>query len=142
GILKRLSHHGFLRPAAVRQFAATLAAQYRIACARLDAPVRSLSGGNQQRVIVARELANRPEVLVAVNPTRGLDLRATRAVADALRAVAAAGCAVVLISTDLDEVLDLSDWVSVLFRGRLSAPLTPPVDAERLGRLMAGAGGD
>jgi simple sugar transport system ATP-binding protein len=78
-------------------------------------------------------------VLVAVNPTRGLDVAAAAAVADALVNAAHKGCAALLISTDLDEVLDLSDRVAVLFRGRLSAALEPPVDLERLGLLMAGA---
>jgi ABC-type uncharacterized transport system ATPase subunit len=139
GILDRFSWHGLLRRAAARRFAADLARQYAIQFASLDAPARALSGGNQQRVIVARELAERPAVLVTVNPTRGLDIAAARAVADALIVVARQGCAVVLISTDLDEVLDLSASVSILSRGRLSAPLVPPIDAERLGLLMAGA---
>ena len=101
--------------------------------------MRSLSGGNQQRVVVARALARQPDVLVTVSPTRGLDVAAAAAVSDALVDVARHGCAVVLISTDLDEVLDLSHRVSVLSRGRLSDALEPPVDAEQLGLLMAGA---
>jgi simple sugar transport system ATP-binding protein len=138
-MLDRFSRRGLLQLAAARRFATQLAQQYAIQYAGLDAPVRSLSGGNQQRVIVARELAHQPRVLVTVNPTRGLDVHATRAVADAIVEVARKGCAVVLISTDLDEVLDLSDRICVLSRGRLSAPLTPPIDPERLGLLMAGA---
>jgi ABC-type uncharacterized transport system ATPase subunit len=138
-MLDRFSRHGLLQRAAARRFATQLAQRYAIQYAGLDAPVRSLSGGNQQRVIVARELAHQPRVLVTVNPTRGLDVHATRAVADAIVEVARKGCAVVLISTDLDEVLDLSDRICVLSRGRLSAPLTPPIDPERLGLLMAGA---
>ncbi len=139
-MLDRCSHHGVLQWSVARRVAAELARQYAIDYAGLDAPVRSLSGGNQQRIIVARELAHQPRVLVTVNPTRGLDVHAARAVADALVAVARKGCAIILISTDLDEVLDLSDRISVIARGRLSAPLAPPLDAERLGLLMAGAG--
>jgi len=138
-VLDRFARRGLLQHAAARRFAADIVQRYAIRCAGLDAPVRSLSGGNQQRVIVARELAQQPRVLVTVNPTRGLDVHAGRAVADAILEVARHGCAIVLISTDLDEVLDLSDRVSVLARGRLSAPLVPPVDPERLGLLMAGA---
>jgi len=138
-MLDRCSRYGLLQRGAARRLATTLAGQYAIDYAGLDAPVRSLSGGNQQRIIVARELAEQPRVLVTVNPTRGLDVRAARAVADAIVEVARKGCAVVLISTDLDEILELSNRVSVLARGRLSAPLTPPIDAERLGLLMAGA---
>jgi ABC-type uncharacterized transport system ATPase subunit len=89
-------------------------------------------------VVVARELAEPPAVLVSVNPTRGLDVAATRAVQQALIQVARQGAAVVLISTDLDEVLDLGDRVSVLFGGRLSTSFEPPIDAEQLGLLLAG----
>jgi ABC-type uncharacterized transport system ATPase subunit len=140
-MLDRCSRRGLLQRRAARRVAAALARQYAIDYAGLDVPARALSGGNQQRVIVARELAHRPRVLVTVNPTRGLDVRAARAVADAIVNVARDGCAVVLISTDLDEVLDLSDRVSVMSRGWLSAPLVPPIDPERLGLLMAGAAG-
>ena len=139
GILDRFSRHGVLQREAARRFAAELAARYAIRFAALDAPVRSLSGGNQQRIVVARELALQPRVLITVNPTRGLDVVAALAVTDALSTVAREGCAVVLISTDLDEVLDLSDRVSVLYRGRLSHPLDPPIDIDQLGLLMAGA---
>jgi ABC-type uncharacterized transport system ATPase subunit len=139
-LLDRFSRRGLLRRAATRRFAAELAEQYALQFASLDAPVRSLSGGNQQRVVVARTLAAQPQVLITVNPTRGLDLAAAAAVTEALQAAAQRGCALVVISTDLDEVLELSDAVRVLSRGRLSAPLTPPVDPEHLGLLMAGAG--
>jgi len=138
-LLDRFSHRRMLHARAARRFAADLAEQYALRFASLDAPVRSLSGGNQQRLVVARTLAEQPQVLVTVNPTRGLDFAAAAAVSDALQAVAGLGCAVVVISTDLDEVLDLSDRVRVLSRGRLSAPLQPPVDLEQLGLLMAGA---
>ena len=138
-VLDQVSSHGLLQLKRARRFALDLAEQYAVSFASLDAPVRSLSGGNQQRIVVARELAQRPRVLVAVNPTRGLDVAAAAAVSDAMVAATQRGCAVVLISTDLDEVLDLSDRVSVLSRGRLSTALEPPFDMERLGLLMAGA---
>ena len=138
-VLNRFSRHGLLRRAAARHFVMELAHRYAIRLPDLQLPMRVLSGGNQQRVIVARELAEHPAVLVAVNPTRGLDISATTLVAGALREAARRGCAVVLISTDLDEVLDLSDRVGVLSRGRLSGPLSPPIDLGRLGLLMAGA---
>jgi simple sugar transport system ATP-binding protein len=138
-LIDRVARRGIFQRRAARRLAAGLAEQYAVRFASLDAPAQSLSGGNQQRVVVARALAQRPRVLVTVNPTRGLDVAATAAVATALDAAAREGCAIVLISTDLDEVLDLSDRVSVLARGRLSAPLEPPIDPERLGLLMAGA---
>jgi simple sugar transport system ATP-binding protein len=138
-ILDRFSRRGLLRRAAARRFAAELAERYALHFASLDAPVRALSGGNQQRIVVARALAEQPRVLVTVNPTRGLDFTAAAAVTEALQAVARRGCAVVVISTDLDEVLALSDRVRVLSRGRLSEALEPPIDPEHLGLLMAGA---
>jgi len=138
-ILDRFSRRGMLRRGAARHFAAELAERYALHFASFDTPVRSLSGGNQQRVVVARTLAEQPRVLVTVNPTRGLDFAAAAAVSEALQAVARRGCAVVVISTDLDEVLDLSDRVRVLSRGRLSEALAPPIDPEHLGLLMAGA---
>ncbi len=138
-LLDRFSRRGVLRRDAARRFAAELARRYTVRCASLDAPVRSLSGGNQQRIVVARQLAQEPVVLITVNPTRGLDVAAAAAVAEALLSSTRQGCAVVLISTDLDEVIELSDRVRVLSRGRISAPLQPPIDLEQLGLLMAGA---
>jgi ABC-type uncharacterized transport system ATPase subunit len=138
-LLSRFSRRGILRRAAAREFAAALIRRYAIRCPGLDAPVSLLSGGNQQRVVVARQLAQQPAVLVTVNPTRGLDVAAASGVARALIEARDRGCALLLISTDLDEVLDLSDRVCVLARGRLSEPLEPPIDTERLGLLMAGA---
>ncbi len=137
-LLDRCSRRGLLDRLTARRWSAHAVRQYGIR-AQLDQPVRSLSGGNQQRIVVARALAEEPAVLVAANPSRGLDIAASRAVADALVATARRGCAVLLISTDLDEVLELSHRVAVLSRGHLSAPLTPPIDPERLGLLMAGA---
>ncbi|MFI5396346.1 MAG: ABC transporter ATP-binding protein [Candidatus Binatia bacterium] len=136
-LLDRCSRWGMVDVDAARRVTAEAARQYGIR-ADLQEPVRSLSGGNQQRVVVARALAEDPAVLIAANPSRGLDVAATRAVADALLDSARRGCAVVLISTDLDEVLDLSHRVSVLSRGRLSPALEPPIDTDRLGLLMAG----
>jgi general nucleoside transport system ATP-binding protein len=136
-LLDRCSRHGLIDRWAARRFAAGAVSRHGIRASLGDA-ARSLSGGNQQRVLVARALAQEPAVLVAANPSRGLDFAATQAVADALLDSARRGCAVLLISTDLDEVLDLSDRVRVLSRGRLSPPLEPPIDTERLGLLMAG----
>ncbi|MCX8071018.1 MAG: ABC transporter ATP-binding protein [Candidatus Binatia bacterium] len=129
---------GALAWARARAHAEALVREYNIRAPGLDAPVRTLSGGNQQRVILARELAARPEILIAANPTRGLDFAATRFVFHTLAAAATNGAAVVLISTDLDEILALSDRVAVLYRGRLSAPLVPPIDPIELGALMGG----
>ena len=104
-------------------------------------PAGALSGGNQQRLILARELGrDRPRAIVAANPTRGLDLAATAAVRRRLREHARAGAAVVVLSTDLDEVEDLAGHVVVLYRGRLIDPGAQPPSRATLGRLMAGSG--
>ncbi|MDZ7378932.1 MAG: ABC transporter ATP-binding protein [candidate division KSB1 bacterium] len=124
--------------AEARRYAADLVQRYSIRVADLHLSAATLSGGNQQRVILARELAAKPQILVAVNPTRGLDFAATQFVYRTLTAAAAEGTAVVLISTDLEEILALSDRVAVLYRGRLSQSLAAPADPAHLGALMAG----
>jgi len=93
---------------------------FRIRAESPDAPVRSLSGGNQQKVVLARALERRPAILIAENPTRGLDIRATAFVHAQLRAAAAAGVLVLVYSTDLDEVLDLGRRVLVVHAGRVA----------------------
>jgi len=98
---------------------------------------RTLSGGNQQKLVLGRELAGNPALLVAENPTRGLDIRATAAVHESLRAARAAGAAVVVYSSDLDEVLALSDRVLVVSAGSVSEV---GGDREAVGRAMLGAG--
>jgi simple sugar transport system ATP-binding protein len=101
----------------------------------------AFSGGNQQRIVLARELGReRIRALVAANPTRGLDIAATSAVHRMIIALAAKGSAVLLLSTDLDEVLELGESIAVLYRGRLHGPFTQPVSRTEIGRLMAGAG--
>jgi simple sugar transport system ATP-binding protein len=101
----------------------------------------SLSGGKQQKVVLARELAAAPRAVVAVNPTRGLDVAAQGDVYERLERMRAEGMATLVISTDLDEVLRLADRVGVLYGGRLEGPLArEEVTRERLGLLMAGAG--
>ena len=106
--------------------------------ARPADPARTLSGGNQQKLSIARALRGGPQVLVAVNPTRGLDVHATAAVREELRAQARAGTAVLVISTELDEILELGQRISVLFRGRLLD--VPPRERSReaIGRRMLG----
>ncbi len=99
-------------------------------------PIGALSGGNQQKLILARELEPLPSVVVAENPTRGLDVQATSEVHRRLRAAAAAGAAVVVYSSDVDEVLDLASRVVVMHNGRL---LEVPNDRVTVGRAMLGA---
>jgi simple sugar transport system ATP-binding protein len=99
---------------------AELLREYDIVAAGPDAAAASLSGGNQQKLIVARELSRAPAVLVAENPTRGLDVSAAAAIHARIRAAAAAGAAVLFHSSDLDEVLELAGRVVVVSRGILT----------------------
>ncbi|MGB1823224.1 MAG: ATP-binding cassette domain-containing protein, partial [Ilumatobacteraceae bacterium] len=114
--------------------------EFDIQCSGPDAPLWSLSGGNQQRVVLARELDQGPRVLVASQPTRGLDVGAIEYMSERLRAAAASGVAVVLISSELEEILDLADRIAVMYRGRVVGEMArSEVDIERLGLLMGGA---
>ena len=97
-----------------------------------------LSGGNQQKVILARELDRNPELILAAEPTRGLDLEATRFVHTQLRSAAARGAAVLLITSDLDEAFALASAIHVMYRGRVSARLSPELARTRVASLMAG----
>jgi simple sugar transport system ATP-binding protein len=104
-----------------------------------DADIATLSGGNAQKLAVARELSESPRLLVAVNPTRGLDVGSTRFVHEQLFAVRARGGGVLLISTELDEVLALADRITVLARGRLH-PVSRRADRAEIGAVMLGEG--
>ncbi|MEU6793478.1 ABC transporter ATP-binding protein [Nonomuraea wenchangensis] len=100
----------------------------------------ALSGGNQQKLIVGREMSGEPKFLIAAHPTRGVDVGAQAAIWDHLRNARAAGLAVLLISADLDELIGLSDTIRVIYRGRLVATLDPSdITPERLGGYMTGA---
>lgn len=126
-------------PRDARRHAEQLIALYSI---RASGPLQragDLSGGNQQKVILARELDRRPSMIVAAEPTRGLDLEATRFVHDQLQAAADAGAEILLITSDLDEAFALADTIQVIYRGRLSDSMTPDEAAQRVAGLMAGA---
>jgi ABC-type uncharacterized transport system ATPase subunit len=100
---------------------------------------RELSGGNIQKVLLARELSGRPRVLVAASPTRGLDVAATESVRRLLVQAAESGVGVLLISEDLDEVLDLSDRIAVMYRGRVAGIVDrDEAEVERIGLMMSG----
>ena len=139
----------FLRWDRVRARAEALRQRYGIVAPDVRARAAALSGGNQQRLIVGRELARASDLLVAENPTRGLDVAATAFVHEELRRraehprrAAGGGSGVVLISTDLDEVLALSDRIFVIVRGRLTA--VPPAEHTREGVgawMLSGGGG-
>jgi len=130
----------FLRWDAIRARTEQIRARFDVRAASVDARARTLSGGNQQRLVVGRELALATDLLVAENPTRGLDVGATAFVHDELRRLTRSEPApgVVLLSTDLDEILELSDRVLVMSRGRLLAPASAHPTREEVGALMLG----
>ena len=139
--IEQISTRGIYDPAVMRRDAARLIEDFEIQTAGPDAPFWSLSGGNQQRVVLARELSYSPKVLVAAQPTRGLDVGAIEWMTDRLREVADSGVGVLLISSELEEILQLSDRVVVLFRGRIIGEMDrADVDLEELGLLLGGAG--
>ncbi|HET7425128.1 MAG TPA: ABC transporter ATP-binding protein [Gemmatimonadales bacterium] len=126
---------------AAERYTAELLRAYDVVAAGPRAPASSLSGGNQQKVVIARELSRRPRVVVAENPTRGLDLRATAGVHARLREAAEAGAAVLVHSSDLDEVLELATRVLVVSRGVVAEPPSgEAASREEIGAMMlAGA---
>ena len=106
-----------------------------------DVLARALSGGNQQKLIVGREMSSEPVVLIAAHPTRGVDVGAQAAIWDHIKAARRNGLAVLLISADLDELIGLSDRIEVILRGRLVGTFDPnDVTPEQLGSAMTGAG--
>ncbi|MDQ2799670.1 MAG: ATP-binding cassette domain-containing protein, partial [Armatimonadota bacterium] len=119
-------------------FAAELARDFDVRATDISLPASSLSGGNQQKIVIARALWRKPSLLVAVSPTRGLDVAATAYVHNKLRARAAEGGATVLISTELDEVIALSTWIAVLYEGRIVGIVPPDMPRETLGLMMGG----
>ncbi len=131
---------GILDRKARRSQAEILMAQFAVQASGPEAPMWSLSGGNQQRVLLARELSGNPKVLVASQPTRGLDVGGIEYVSNRIRQAAEEGVGVLLISTELEEVLDIAERIVILFRGGIVGEMPRSgVDIERLGLLMSGA---
>jgi ABC-type uncharacterized transport system ATPase subunit len=128
-----------LRLRRIRERAVAMIDRYDVKTPGPDTPARSLSGGNLQKVVLAREFSSEPRVLVAAAPTRGLDVGAIETVHAYLRAAAGRGVAVLLISEDLDEVLTLCDRIVVMYEGAIAGEVgAAETTAEELGLLMAG----
>jgi simple sugar transport system ATP-binding protein len=124
----------------MRELARALIERYDVKAPGPDAPARNLSGGNLQKLVLGREFEGSPRVLIAAQPTRGLDVGAIETVHGYLRAAAAEGVAVLLVSEDLDEILALADRVVVMYEGRIVGEADPEQTAvEEIGLLMAGA---
>ena len=136
-----LVSHGFIRTKGVRAFAAKTIARYGVKATGPEAVARSLSGGNLQKFIVGREINQRPKVLIAAQPTWGVDVGAAAQIRQTLLDLRDRGVAVLVVSEDLDELLEISDRLAVIANGRLS-PAKPirETSAEEIGQLMAGAG--
>ncbi|MBB6175168.1 simple sugar transport system ATP-binding protein [Nocardiopsis mwathae] len=118
-----------------------IVAEYDVRTPDIDVHAEALSGGNQQKLIIGREMSNSPKVLIAAHPTRGVDVGAQSAIWAQLRRARAEGLAVLLISADLDELIGMSDTLHVILRGRLVAEADPhTVTPEQLGSAMTGAG--
>jgi ABC-type uncharacterized transport system ATPase subunit len=133
------SQHSVLQRAPIRAFTERLVSEYRIRCASLETNAGTLSGGNLQKLIFAREIAFQPMLLVAEQPTRGLDVAATEQIHRLLLQQREAGTAVLLISADLDEIFALSDRVIVMYEGTIAfSARNERLDRERVGRAMAG----
>ena len=132
---------GFLRRKNIREYSDKLIEQYDVRSGQGSVtPARSMSGGNQQKAIIAREIDKQPEMLVAVQPTRGLDVGAIEYIHKQLVAQRDAGKAVLLISLELDEVMDVPDRILVMYEGEIVGELDPKkTTQEELGLYMAGA---
>ena len=133
------SRLGFLRARAIRRHCQELVSAFNVKTPSLDTPVRSLSGGNIQKAIMARELSGQPQVLLVAQPTRGIDISASMYIHQRLVAQRDSGTAAVIISEDLDEVMTLSDRILVMYEGAIIGSADPrTATREEIGMLMAG----
>lgn len=130
---------GWLRLGVLTRRAEELVERFQIKTPDVDTPTRSLSGGNIQKMIMARELSSEPSVLLAAQPTRGVDVGAAEYIHEQLLAQRDSGTAVMVISEDLDEILALADRIMVMFEGRAVGTLNrADCTVEQLGLMMAG----
>lgn len=131
--------HGLLKRNAAHEFADNAIEKYEIRAGGVSLPIRTLSGGNQQKVVVARELESNPELIIAAHPTRGLDINAGQFVHQQLIHARNRSKAILLISADLEELLTLSDRIAVMYNGKIVGILQPSAtDEAELGALMLG----
>lgn len=141
-VREKLERNGFIRWEAARDFAERIIAAFDVRTPGPDNAARSLSGGNLQKFVIGREVLQDPVVLVVNQPTWGVDAAAAAAIRQALLDLAAQGTAVVCISQDLDELMEISDRFAALNEGRLSAPRpTAELSVEEIGLMMGGAHG-
>ncbi len=131
----------WLTPRGAKADTKRIVAEYDVRTPSIEILARALSGGNQQKLIVGREMSGEPKLLIAAHPTRGVDVGAQAAIWDQLRHARQSGLAVLLVSADLDELIGLSDSIKVLLRGKFVADADPAtVTPQELGTAMTGAG--
>ncbi len=137
-----LERRGFLKWAAAQDFAGKIIKAFDVRTPGPDNAARSLSGGNLQKFVIGREVLQRPDVLVVNQPTWGVDASAAAAIRQALLDLAASGAAVICISQDLDELMQIADRFAALNEGRLSEPRpTTGLTVDEIGLMMGGAHG-
>ena len=137
---KNYVKYGLINQEAVRCAAQKAVEEYSINTPGLQSPIRYLSGGNQQKLILSREITGRPSCFIAFQPTRGLDIGAAEFIHQKLLELRRQGCSILLISSDLEEILALSDRIAVLYKGRFMdvLPNQEGIDFMKIGLLMAG----
>lgn len=136
----RFHHRGFLDQAAIEDYSAGLVASFDIKTTGIHAQLSTLSGGNAQKVVIARVFSQKPKALIVAQPTRGVDVGATEYIYQQMLKMRAAGVAILLISSDLEEVRSLSDRIGVIYQGRIVIEKPADEFTEReLGLYMAGA---
>ena len=137
---KRFSRRGVMNYKNIRKNAESLIADYRIKTENAATPCGALSGGNQQKVVIARVFSQNPEVVICAQPTRGVDVSASEYIHEVMLSYRDSGKGILLISADLDEVKKLSDNIAVIYKGRIVAlDRAENFDDNRLGLLMTGA---
>lgn len=138
-VRQKLSHGGFLRWHAARAFAKAIVEQFDVRTPGVGNSAKSLSGGNLQKFVIGREVLQKPQVLVVNQPTWGVDASAAAAIRQSLMDLAEGGAAVVIISQDLDELLEVSDRLAILNEGELTQPQeTAELTMEEIGLMMGG----
>lgn len=135
----KYSKYGFLDDDSITKNADALIKEFNIVTDGRNALTSSLSGGNQQKIILAREISRDPEVLVIMKPTRGLDVGAIEYVHGALLKEKEKGKAIILISSELEEIMALSDRIAVMYEGQINGLVWPTIKAEEIGLIMAGS---
>jgi simple sugar transport system ATP-binding protein len=132
------SRRGVLAPRKIKDFARKIVQGFNVSTPSIDVLAKNLSGGNQQKVIVGRELSSEPHLLIAHQPTRGLDVASTEYIQSLLVNARNSGRGVLLVSADFDEILDLSDRIVVLYEGRIIGELKRGAGIGELGKLLGG----